>query len=599
VTGDSGITINKQDDLYLTTTEADIGSWKNSDDKVARITRRSTDCIFVAPLSVGVTTISISLVNGKRYKYTLTVKDGYALKKLSLTQKSATLFVGQDIDMKQLFVLEPDYANVKLNFRTSDKTVARVSQDCVVTAMKPGKATITVIADNGMKAAMSVVVKRNSTNTLQAKPTTKAVGKLSKQWTLWPRSLEMQGNGSIVCQLWLLNDSAGKLTAIKNLDLAISAKDDTGGTLIARSAFKSVKVNCPEKKWQTVTLTFPAKAVYCPACNFTGLKAKDLGFRLYGKPSAASTDRAKSPAYRPTSIASDAGADKNTPKYRALLVSESQFYHPNREKKWEYAPQNTNDMKHMQKMLQQVRTPDGGKYEITVRNNTNLKQIKQLIKDTFAGADANDVSMFFISTHGDSGDSSSEADTGSIEMASLEEKPADWLDLNVLRDLLLAVPGKVIVLLETCGSGAAIYQKNGGSSDGDAARAAKAFDAKVVDVFRSADPGLVESDYASNTGDLRKVNKFYVLTAAAYREEAWSNDEDSCFTRYLVRGVGKSGSMPADTNYAGNKNGMVDLHELYRYISGVGDRIKHSDGEKKYYQHVQVYPSDLRYTLFK
>lgn len=265
VTGDSGITINKQDDLYLTTPEADIGSWKNSDDKVARITRRSTDCIFVAPLSVGVTTISISLVNGKRYKYTLTVKDGYALKKLSLTQKSATLFVGQDIDMKQLFVLEPDYANVKLNFRTSDKTVARVSQDCVVTAMKPGKATITVIADNGMKAAMSVVVKRNSTNTLQAKPTTKAVGKLSKQWTLWPRSLEMQGNGSIVCQLWLLNDSAGKLTAIKNLDLAISAKDDTGGTLIARSAFKSVKVNCPEKKWQTVTLTFPAKAVYCPA----------------------------------------------------------------------------------------------------------------------------------------------------------------------------------------------------------------------------------------------------------------------------------------------------------------------------------------------
>ena len=44
---------------------------------------------------------------------------------------------------------------------------------------------------------------------------------------------------------------------------------------------------------------------------------------------------------------------------------------------------------------------------------------------------------------------------------------------------------------------------------------------------------------------------------------------------------------------------MVDLHELYRYISGVGDRIKHSDGKKKYYQHVQVYPSDLRYTLFK
>ena len=57
--------------------------------------------------------------------------------------------------------------------------------------------------------------------------------------------------------------------------------------------------------------------------------------------------------------------------------------------------------------------------------------------------------------------------------------------------------------------------------------------------------------------------------------------------------------MPADKKYAGNKNSMVDLHELYRYISGRGEHFPiYSTGEL-YYQHVQVYPSDLRFAMFR
>ena len=44
---------------------------------------------------------------------------------------------------------------------------------------------------------------------------------------------------------------------------------------------------------------------------------------------------------------------------------------------------------------------------------------------------------------------------------------------------------------------------------------------------------------------------------------------------------------------------MVDLHELYRYIAGVGDHFPADDGTYFYHQHVQVYPSDVRYTMFK
>ena len=93
-----------------------------------------------------------------------------------------------------------------------------------------------------------------------------------------------------------------------------------------------------------------------------------------------------------------------------------------------------------------------------------------------------------------------------------------------------------------------------------------------------------------------------MLTASAYREESMGFEklEYNVFTDWLDEGVGKSGDMPADKKYAGNNNGMVDLHELYRYISNVGDRtVMKREDHHYYYQHVQVYPANLRYTLFK
>ena len=66
-----------------------------------------------------------------------------------------------------------------------------------------------------------------------------------------------------------------------------------------------------------------------------------------------------------------------------------------------------------------------------------------------------------------------------------------------------------------------------------------------------------------------------------------------------IEAVGESGEMPADTEYAGNNNGTVDLHELYRYISGVIDHREIYVDKKIYSQHVQVYPGNLRFPLFK
>jgi hypothetical protein len=615
VRDDYKFTMTVRDSLTIITPESRIASWRHTDDSVATIVRdsKSPSRLAVTPRKPGVTKVIMTLGTRKVIRVTLTIEpDPSVLTKLSFKQKKVTLLTGMDIDLKVFMNLEPPYPNWNANFSTSDSEVLPITRDCIIHAMKPGRATITAVANNGLKASMDVVVKANSTKALYPEPTAKSVKKLGPKWTLIPDTLEMNGNGTIACSLWMVNGSDEELTAISNVDLSISMKDKTGDTLIARANLRKAELPCKKNSWTSIVITFPVRTVWCSSLDFTKLDAKDLKFRLNEMPEAAFDGKGGAHPFQAGEIlVGDTSADRNNVKYRALLVSESDFYWPEEEKpeeRWEHINRNKGDVELMERMLKQVKTPDGGKYAITTKDDTSLNQLRQLIQKTFADADENDVSLFFIASHGDSGDNTPEKDAGMLFMASQGENRPEKLRLSELRDLLLKVPGKVIVILESCGSGAAVVKSNGGSRLEDMARAAEAFDAQAVDVFRSADPGVVEDGYAANTGELRKVNKFYVLTAAAYREESFGGDStvagkngSNLFTDWLVEGVGKSGNMPADEKFAGNQNGKVDLHELYRFISNVGDWYKiHIESKRaSYYQHVQVYPSDVRYTLFR
>ena len=78
------------------------------------------------------------------------------------------------------------------------------------------------------------------------------------------------------------------------------------------------------------------------------------------------------------------------------------------------------------------------------------------------------------------------------------------------------------------------------------------------------------------------------------------NNAQGDFQAYLGGGIARVNITGGTIGTNGNNNGMVDQHELYRYISNVGDRtaLKLDDGHY-YLQHVQVYPANLRYSLFK
>ncbi len=274
----------------------------------------------------------------------------------------------------------------------------------------------------------------------------------------------------------------------------------------------------------------------------------------------------------------------NTPIYRALLIGEEHFG-------WDTATRNRRDMEHMAAMLGTVQTPVGTAYEVIRRTDLKYSGVKAAINEAFSDSTKEDVCLFFIATHGNS--------DGDGELATLDysigfDELAAWLKS--------ACKGKVIVILESCGAGSAIYAKGAGAA-ADPAAAAEAFVRRAVQAFSAADEAVerIPKGLAANsTGDLRVENKFYVLAAAAHHEESfgyedWEDEEGNLleeggnlFTEWLLEGIGASAdNAPADTP---PEDGALTLKELYNYVKLYDKKPLHIEDET-FYQHVQVYPA--------
>ncbi len=270
--------------------------------------------------------------------------------------------------------------------------------------------------------------------------------------------------------------------------------------------------------------------------------------------------------------------------YRALLIGEEYFSD-------DICHRNAGDVRQMATMLGKVVGPDGAKYKVTQKFDLGYSGVQSAINSAFGSAKDGDVSLFFIATHGNS--------SGDGELALTDGR---FLSFYTLASWLKNVKGKVIVILESCGAGSAIYdpeeQNNPEAAKANAEKedaASKAFVSAAVRAFSSADPGIVVATDKS-TGDMRD-KKFYVLAASRHREYSWGTESGpyNYFTKWLVDGVGSSSSSPADAN----KNRRITLTELFNYIKSVGDGHAFYDGYSYYYQHVQRYPVGSSYELFR
>ena len=239
----------------------------------------------------------------------------------------------------------------------------------------------------------------------------------------------------------------------------------------------------------------------------------------------------------------------------------------------------------------------GSGFRVTYMENILPDRVKTAIDTAFAEADEDDVSLFYIACHGNT--TSTDAEAGKLILTNGSKN--ENLLLGTLADWLAAVPGKVFVILEACGSGAGIYVEE------TSPNAMSAMNRQVIDAFQAVDRPLsakteeycfdengerASSRRAARTGELRQ-EKFCVLTAASYQQESY----DYQFDQLFVNGVGLTGAMPADLE--GNGDGVVTLNELHRYIQRWGDRLPYARNKEIYItQQVQAYPENSDYPLF-
>ena len=498
----------------------------------------------------------------------------------------------------------------KVTFKSSNKKVATVTSKGVIQGVKKGNATITGTVKGGAEVVYEVQVVA-APNRVKLDKSSISLG--VKESILMTPTIP---DGTHASFTWSTSDKTvatvsktGKITGRKAGKATVTVKTQNGKT--AKVTVKVLKApskvtldknsaSLMEGESLKLKVTLPSntysKITWSSSNNGVATVSAAGKVTAVAAGTATITARTFNNKKATCKVTVKSGTSGET-VYRALLIGEENFSGQS------VCTRNRGDVTAMTNMLNSITGPAGGSFSIIKKYDLSASQVLSAVKNAFSGADDDDVSLFFIATHGD-------VDYTGDYAGALAMSPSGSLLLKDLANALNAVPGKVIVVLESCGAGAAVYPNGGNSSnDGkalyeDIKRRATQFDEAVIRAFSGADPGIVvtlqPNDVQANTGEFRVDNKFYVLTASRYQELSWgmesgkSETSYNYFTMWLTQGIGTSGAMPADAN----SNNQTTLDELYRYISKVGDDYQFRTDSGVYYQHVQVYPADSDYVLF-
>ncbi len=283
--------------------------------------------------------------------------------------------------------------------------------------------------------------------------------------------------------------------------------------------------------------------------------------------------------------------------YRALVVGE--YIYPKSEDNLTGAP---NDVKVMQALLK------GSKYSVKTLENKSKADILNAIPTAFANADNNDTSLFYYTGHGVTSDVSDPTSNGALAVPN--KNIVETLTLQELADALNRIPGRIVVLLDCCGSGAGISSvsvKNGkGSASFTESFHPRAFNQKAVQAFSTRSDSAV-----SKYGELINKGKFFVITAASTWEKSFevpvktasgNTVKGGAFTCGIANGAGfdygsleYGGSMPADTN----GNNRLTLEEAFVYTYFKASTLSKTYFSAENEQHVMRFPSNSGLVLFK
>ena len=593
--------------------------WKSGNTKIATVDKNGV----VKAKRPGTVSI-IATVKGspkvrKVWKVTVTAK---AVKEITITADTKKLDLGENRTVMLKAKVSPSKACQEVKWSSSDPSVAKVSSTGKVTAKKEGKVTITAKAldGSGKKGTIRIIVK-------EKKPEKQEPVLKIKEGVTRIKAGEYEGNRTLKEV-----DLPQSLTSIGSRAFADSTLQyiyiPAGVTSIADDAFEGCAklLGClapggsyaaewcavhgisryapdyiaaikPEKK---AVVKNGKKQQIDPGLQPAVSKAKlswassdekiltvegnGRAFGVYPGKAALTVSSADGSKTAKISVTVEAN-------YRAVLFSESTF--------GGVIQRNRGDVRLMRAMLAASYGPDGGQYKVHSYDDLVANEVYEKIDQLLiAPSRDGDVSMFFFASHGDY-QSTTEKYAGRLWCKNKQT----WLELPKLAKRLSKIKGKVIVLLESCGPGAALHEfgQNGkaGEEGGEGTEGKEeyadepGFSRDVIGAFSSVDPGL--SVYQPRQGAkastaIFRTSKFVVMTASAYLQKSYSigTDTYNLFPVWLTKGVGNGKSIPADRE-CGNKDGKLTVQELYQYV------YNHT----VYKQTPQVYPKNCDYVLFK
>jgi len=195
-----------------------------------------------------------------------------------------------------------------------------------------------------------------------------------------------------------------------------------------------------------------------------------------------------------------------------------------------------NDAKNVKQMLELNLFGTGAKFEkINLVTDATRQMAVNAVQTTFAGATSNDVSYFYYSGHGSKSGNTS-------YLCTTDVSSSNWLSVNDLESLLSAVPGKVVVFLDSCHSGGFV-NKALSTSAPEIEDEIEMFNDDVLSVF-----GTVSRDYLTGS-------KYRVITASSKDEYSYESYNPvfgkwmGQFTSALLIGCGQPKvNLAADTN---------------------------------------------------
>lgn len=239
--------------------------------------------------------------------------------------------------------------------------------------------------------------------------------------------------------------------------------------------------------------------------------------------------------------------------YRALLIGQCEY---------DSQTQLVGPATDVQAVANTLALYPGTPYQCTIKQNLTYAQFYQAIQQAFGSAREQDVSLLYYSGHGATGGKLVTKDNYGVSPATLRT----WLD---------AIPGRKIVIVDACRSGALI----GKSADSAQQSFAEAFIAAFSMVKRSL------------TSD-----SYYVITASRGTQDSAEVGDYThgisygLFSRHFCAGLGYDyfTQQAVQARADENGDGVITLDEAHRYAAQ--EAYKQYDG-----QEAQVYPENCIY----